>query len=344
MGSAASTQPERNDISAYSGIERAAIFVLALGERASELVRSLHEDEIRELTQAMSQLGPVPVAVVSAVMDDFFARITGAGSLVGSLEQTERMLRNVLPGERVEEVMHELRGPAGRSVWDKLGNVSQSVLANYLANEHPQTVAVVLSKVPPIIAARVLTELPHDFAIDTMQRMLSMEPVNPQILQQVEGTMRREFIGNLNRSTNRDNHELMAGIFNNLDRPVEARFMERLADRAQESAERIKALMFVFDDLASLDGTGVQVLLRSIDKRDLSLALKGASETLSKLFFANMSERGAKILREEMQALGPVRVKDVSLAQARIVAIAKELAARDELLLAGQSSGDELVY
>ncbi|MBY0569512.1 MAG: hypothetical protein K2P70_19540 [Hyphomonadaceae bacterium] len=160
----------------------------------------------------------------------------------------------------------------------------------------------------------------------------------------IEGTMRSEFIGNLGRTPKRDNHELMAEVFNSFDRQVEGRFMAQLGAKAHDSVERIKALMFVFDDLARLDGTGVQVLLRSIDKSDLCLAMKGASEAMSQLFFSNMSERGAKLLREEMQSVGPVRAKDVNAAQARIVATAKDLAARNELMLAGQSAEDELIY
>ena len=344
MSANESPRSERTELSSYSGVERAAILILALGESASELVRQLHEDEVREVSSAMALLGPVPTAIVDAVIAEFFKRFAGSGFLMGSLEQTEKTLLEALPPERVSMIMEELRGPAGRSVWDKLGNVSHGVLASYLANEYPQTVAVVLSKVPPSIAATVLSSLPHDFAVDTIQRMLVMEPVHRDILQQVEGTMRSEFISNLNRTAKRDNHEAMAEVFNSFDKQAENRFMAQLSGKAHDSAERIKALMFVFDDLARLDSTGIQVLLRSVDKRDLSLALKGASDALSRLFFSNMSERGAKLLREEMQSLGPVRVKDVSAAQARIVATAKDLSARNEIMLAGQSAEDELVY
>lgn len=332
------------EISEYSGVERAAVLMLALGEGASQLMPHLHDDEIHEISSAMSRLGPVPAPVVDAVISDFFKRFSGAGFLLGSVEQTEKMLLGVLPPERVSVIMEELRGPAGRSVWDKLGNVSQGVLASYLANEYPQTIAVVLSKVPPNVAASVLAALPHDLAVNAVERMLVMEPVQRDILQQVEGTMRSEFIGNLGRTPKRDNHELMAEVFNSFDRQVEGRFMAQLGAKAHDSVERIKALMFVFDDLARLDGTGVQVLLRSIDKSDLCLAMKGASEAMSQLFFSNMSERGAKLLREEMQSVGPVRAKDVNAAQARIVATAKDLAARNELMLAGQSAEDELIY
>lgn len=335
---------DRKELADYSGVERAAIFVLSVGDQARAILEQLHEDEIREVSGAMSTLGAVPSHIVEAVAAEFFSRFSGAGFLMGSLEQTERMLLDVLPQERVATIMEELRGPAGRSVWDKLGNISQSVLATYLANEYPQTAAVVLSKVPPPVAAGVLSALPHDFAVDTVQRMLVMETVQRDILQKVETTLKSEFISNLNRAAQRDNHEAIAEIFNGMDRQTEARFLSAVDGKAHDAAERIRALMFVFDDLGKLDPGGVQTLLRGVDKADLALALKGASDAMRQLFFGNMSERGAKLLREDMAGMGPVRLKDVDAAQSRIVAVAKDLAAKGELMLASSGAEDELIY
>jgi len=334
----------RSNLAQYSGAERAAIAVLSLGEQASGLMRLLHEDEVREISGAMSSLGVVPAPIVEAVLTEFFSKFSGAGVIMGSMEQAERTLLNVLPKDRVDVIMEELRGPAGRSVWDKLGNVSVGLLTKYLVNEYPQTVAVVLSKVPADVAASVLAALPHDFAVEAMERMLTLETVHRDVLQNIESVLRSEFISNLNRSSRRDNHEAMAEIFNNLDRQTEAKFLSSIEDKAQTSAERIRSLMFVFDDLAKLDSTAVQTMLRSIDKQDLAVALKGASEQMRALFFSNMSERGGKLLREEIQALGPVRVRDVDAAQARIVAVAKDLSARGEIVLAANNQEDELIY
>jgi len=335
---------QRMELEEYSGVERAAIVMLCLGDQASTLLQQLHEDEIREVSAVMSSIGVVPRVVVEAVVSDFFKRLSGSGFLMGSIEQTQRMLLDVLPPERVAVIMEELRGPAGRSVWDKLGNVNQGVLATYLANEYPQTAAVVLSKVPPDVAAKVLAALPHDFAVNTIERMLVMEPVQRDILQNVETTLRSEFISTLNNASKRDNHEALAEIFNNLDRSKESNLITALSGKAQDSADRIKQLMFVFDDLSKLDPSGAQTLLRSVDKRDLAFALKGASAAMSQLFFSNMSERGSKLLREEIAALGPVRVKEVEAAQARIVATAKDLSSRGEIMLASSAAEDELIY
>ena len=185
--------------------------------------------------------------------------------------------------------MEEIRGPAGRTMWDKLGNVNETVLANYLKNEYPQTVAVVLSKIKPEHAARVLARLPEEFALEVVQRMLRMESVQKDILDKVERTLRVEFMSNLARTAKRDAHEHMAEIFNNFDRQTESRFITALEERSRDCAERIKALMFTFEDLGKLDPGSIQTLLRHVEKDKLALALKGATDTLRDVFFSNMS-------------------------------------------------------
>jgi flagellar motor switch protein FliG len=328
----------------HSGLEKAAIILLCLGEEARKIWTLLDEEEIKELSQVMSSLGVVPSTAVESIVVEFVQKLSGSGSLMGSFEQTQRMLTAFLPKEKVENLMEEIRGPAGRNIWDKLANVNETVLASYLKNEYPQTVAVVLAKVRPEHAARVLGELPEDFAAECVVRMLGMEPVQREILDKIETTLRTEFMSNLARTSKRDSHEMMAEIFNNFDRQTEARFITALEDKSRESAERIKALMFVFEDLGKLDSGGVQTLLRAADKSDMALALKGASDTLRQLFFSNMSERGAKLLKEDMQSMGPVRLKDVEAAQTRLVTTAKDLAARGEIVLAEGKSEDELIY
>ncbi|MFT4953948.1 MAG: flagellar motor switch protein FliG [Brevundimonas sp.] len=327
-----------------TGPEKAAVILLALGEEHTALWQSLDEDEIKEISQAMAGLGTVNANVVEELMVEFVSGMSGAGTLVGSYDQTQRMLSAFMPAERVEALMEEIRGPAGRTMWDKLGNVNEAVLANYLKNEYPQTVAVVLSKVKSEHASRVLTALPEDFALECVQRMLRMEPVQREILDKIEQTLRTEFMSNLARTSKRDSHEAMAEIFNSFDRQTEARFLGALEERNREAAERIRALMFVFEDLGKLDPSGVQTLLRAVEKDQLALALKGATDTLRELFFSNMSERASKIMREDMEAMGPVRLKDVDAAQMTMVQAAKDLAAKGEIMLAGQGGDDELIY
>lgn len=332
------------DLSRYTGAEKAAIVIMSLGEEAKKVLGMLDEEEIKEISQAMVALGVVPSTVVEAIVVEFGQKLSGAGSIMGSIDQTQRMLASLLPKDKVDGLMEEIRGPAGRNIWDKLANVNEAVLASYLKNEYPQTVAVVLAKIRPEHAAKVLGELPEDFAAECVLRMLNMEPVQRDILDKVETTLRTEFMSNVARTSRRDSHELMAEIFNNFDRQTEARFVSALEGKSRDSADRIKALMFVFEDLIKLDAGGVQTLLRSVDKSDLALALKGASDGLRQLFFSNMSERGSKLLKEDMAGLGPVRLKDVDAAQARIVAQAKDLSARGEIVLSDGKTDDELIY
>ena len=180
--------------------------------------------------------------------------------------------------------------------------------------------------------------------MEVVSRMLSMEAVRKEVLDGVEQTLRTEFMSNLARTTRRDAHEMMADIFNNFDRNTETRLIAALEERNRESAEKIKALMFTFEDLIKLDPASVQTLLRIVEKPILSTALKGASETLRDLFFSNMSERAGKILREDMEAMGPVRLRDVDDAQSEMISLAKELAAKGEIVISEGKSEDELVY
>ena len=335
----------KDDYRSLSGPQKAAIFMLSLDDsQSSALFELMDDEEIRELSQIMSGLGSVNSKVVERLFLDFADQLSSTGSLVGSYDSTERLLNKALGEDRVSQIMEELRGPAGRTMWDKLGNVNEAVLGNYLKNEYPQTVAVVLSKIRPDHAANVLGTLPENFAMEVIIRMLSMEAVSKEILDHVEKTLRTEFMTNLARTARQDSHEMMADIFNTLDRNTETRFMDALEERNRESAERIKALMFTFDDLERVDSAGVQIILRQVDKSQLAIALKGGSEAVKELFFTNMSERAAKIMREDMDAMGAVRLKDVDEAQATIVILAKQLADSGEIIIGGAGEDEQLVY
>jgi len=334
----------REDYRSLTGPEKAAIMMLAVGEEHAMKIFSLMDDEeIKEISQVMANLGTVSSTIIEKLFVEFADQLSSTGSLVGSYESTERLLSRVLGKDKVGNIMEEIRGPAGRTMWDKLGNVNEEVLANYLKNEYPQTVAVVVSKIKPDHAARVLSQLPEAFAMEVVMRMLRMEAVQKEVLDDVERTLRTEFMSNLARTQRRDAHEVMAEVFNNLDRNTENRFMAALEERNRDSAEKIKALMFTFEDLQKIDAAGVQVLLRQVDKAKLAIALKGAPDALKDMFFTNMSERAGKILKEDMDSMGPVRLRDVEESQSYMVQLAKELAAKGEIVIA-EGGEDELVY
>lgn len=337
----------KEDYRTLSGIEKAAIFLLSLGEEhTARIFQNMDEDEILEISQTMANLGRVSSSVVERLFMEFAEQMSSSSSLVGTFESTERLLaKSGLNKDKIGAIMEEIRGPAGRTMWEKLGNVNEEILANFLQKEYPQTVAVVLSKISTDHAARVLALLPEGFSLEVIHRMLRMEAIQKEVLDDVEKTLRVEFMANLAKTTRRDSHELMAEIFNNLERAVESRIMGSLEETAPDAAEKIRALMFTFEDLSNLDPTSVQTVIRAADKDKLPIALKGATDTLKDLFFSNMSERAAKIMKEDMAAMGPVRLKEVEEAQQYIVNVAKDLEARGEIVLAkGSNDEDAMIY
>ncbi|MGH6682511.1 MAG: flagellar motor switch protein FliG [Pseudolabrys sp.] len=327
------------------GPEKAAVLMIALGEQyGGKIFSLLDDDELREISTVMSALGKVESESVEELLLEFVSRMSASGALLGSYDVAERLLKQYLPQERVGGIMDDIRGPAGRNMWEKLAHVHEDVLANYLKNEYPQTVAVVLSKLRAENTARVLAILPEDFALDVVGRMLKMEAIQKDVIEGVEETLRTEFMSSLSQTRRRDAHEAMAEVFNNFDRATETRFMTALEEENVDAAERIKALMFTFDDLVKLDSGSAQTLMRKFDKGKLAIALKGASEIVRQFFFKNMSTRGAKMLVDDMQALGPVRLRDVDEAQTLLVNIAKTMADKGEILISKSRGDDELIY
>ena len=335
----------KDDLRKLTGIQKAAIFLIAVGEeQATKLFNIMEDDEIKEISATMSQLGQVSADVVERLFVEFSEQISEAGVVVGTFDSTERLLTKALGRGKVDSIMEEIRGPAGRTTWDKLGNVNEEVLANFLKNEYPQTIALVLSKIKSEHAARVLMSLPEDLTMDVILRMLGMEAIKKDVLDGIEKTLKREFMSNLAKTQRRDSHEMLAEIFNNFDRSTETKFMGELEGRSPDAAERVRKLMFTFEDLVKIDAFGVQTLLRICDKEKLTIALKGASDTIKQLFFGNMSERAAKIMKEDMENKGPVRLKEVDESQQYVVATAKDLAAKGEIVISEGNPEDQMVY
>lgn len=337
--------PADIDVSHIPGPEKAAILLLALGaEHGQPIWKELDDEEVISISLAMSRMGSVEKEVGEAMLAKFISQMSLSGALMGTAASTERLLAQYIPADRLSLIMEEIRGPAGRNMWEKLSNVQPTVLANYLKNEYPQTVAVIFSKISTEHAARVLSILPEDFALEVVQRMLAMESVQRDVLEKIEHTLRSEFISNLSQTQKRDAHEMLAEIFNCFDRQTEGRFLHSLEEADWEAAERIKTLMFTFDDLAKLDKGSIQTLLRKVEPDKLVLAMKGASEPIREFFFSNISERAGKRLKDDLEVMGPVRLKDVDDAQTYMINTAKDLAAKGEIIITKNNSDDELVY
>lgn len=334
---------------ALTGKQKAAILMLAIGqERSSAILKSLQEHEVRDISVAMSSLGAVKAEVVEAVCNEFSRSVEVPEGLVGSYETTEEYLRRALPAEMVEQIMEDIRGPSGRSVWAKMGNMPETALANYLRNEQPQTVAVILSYIAPAHVARVLTLFPEEFATDIIVRMLHMTPVSREVLESLETTLRRELITAFGRSTKRDSYAFVAEVYNNFDRKTEATLTEQLGTRSIEDMEKVNKLKFTFDDLKRLTPDDMMTVVAAINrdgdmKSKLPLALKGANPNIRKLFFDCMSKRSAGILTDEISGLGAVRMRDAETAQMELINYIKELANDGEVDLSPGGADDEII-
>jgi len=327
------------------GTQRAAALLLLLGdEDGAPIWRLLEEEEIKKVSHAMVQLGSLEAEVVEHLIIDFVSRLSASGGITSSFERTESLLLKIFPPEQVAVIMAEVKGASGRRVWASLTQIDPEILASFLRNEYPQTVAVILSRVRSDYAARVLTILPEDFAIDVLNRMLRMETVQKEALRHIEEILRVEFVSTIAQTTRRDAHELLADVFNAFDRQTEIRFLAALDQANRGSAKKIRQLMFTFDDLMKLDAGSVQTLMRSVDRDVLARALKGASDPVRAFFFANMSSRAAKNMQDEMGSLGPIRLKEVDEAQSKMTDLAKDLAEKGEIMIAKNSAEEELVY
>ena len=328
-----------------SGYDKAAIILLSVDEEnAAKIFALMTEEEVKEISSSMSALGNIKSETIEQLVNEFSSEITGSAAFVGNLETTKKLLDRFLDKDKVNIILEDISGPAGKNTWDKLGNVNEDVLAAYLKNEYPQTVAMIISKLAPAHASKVLSIFPEEFTFEIIVRMLSMEPVKKEILDKIEKTLKAEFISNLTKTQKYNSTQIMAEIFNNFDRNSEAKYMGMLEQRLPESAEKIKDLMFTFDDLIKVDTAGIQALLRVIDKAKLPLALRGASEAIKTLITSNMTQRAAKLLQEDMDGLGPVKVKEVDEAQSSIIKIAREMSAKGEITISANNAAEELLY
>jgi flagellar motor switch protein FliG len=331
------------ELNKITGTQKVAIILLSISEEnATKILSLMSEEEIKEVSFAMSNLTNVSQDSIDKVIDGFSNDLAGDASLIGSFQSAEKLLEKVLGKDKVLAILEEIKGPQGKNTWEKLGNVNEEVLSSYLKNEHPQTIAMVLSKLSPDHTAKIIPHLSENLAYEVIIRILNIGSVKKETVDRVEKILRSEFISSLTKTHKHDSFETVAEIFNSLDRKSETKFMGLLEKQVPESAEKIKSLMFTFEDLGKLAPKGVQSLLKAIDKTKLTIALKGANEKVRDLFISNMSQRAAKILLEEMQGLGPVRVREVEEAQLAIVSVAKDLMNKGEIEIS-EDGKDEFI-
>ncbi|MFO1150934.1 MAG: flagellar motor switch protein FliG [Alsobacter sp.] len=329
-----------------TGLQRAAIVMLALGEEhGREIWNMLDEDEIKLVSSEMMQLGTVEAGLVEQLLREV-AVIGASAPLRGDIEGTRALLSKVLPKAIVDEIIESANGPAGRTMYQKLSNVSPGLLANFLKNEHPQTAAVILSRVQTEHAARVLSEFPARLAEEVVQRMLTMEDVPREVLERIDQTLRVEFIAALNRRSRRNPIDQMSTILSAMTRAEGQRLLGAIERGDRETADKIRAKMFSFDHLAEMPIRVLHTILQRVDRSELAKALKGGPERLREAVMSTMTKRAGLLLQKEMELLGPIRLRDIDEAQSRIISIARQLEQQGEIDLAPApaSAEDDLVY
>lgn len=329
----------------YEGFEKAAILVMSLPmEQSSKLLSLFDDEELLELTRTMSTLGPVDSHAIESLCMDFVKGFANSSFLVGSKENIKKLLSQVLPEDKFQHLVNDMSTPPGKSVWEKIIHLDPSELGRYLSQEYPQTIAVIISRLHPEFSAKVMGYLPDDLVLEVMQRMIKMEPVRQDALEEIEDALKKVFTNQFLRNLSYDSYKSVADIFNAFDRKSEVRYMQQLERASPMSAKKVKSYLFAFEDLAMLDAKNMQVFIRNVDRSLLALALKGTPQELVQQMTSVMSERAAKLLLDEIQSSGMVRLSDVERAQRQMVATAKALAAQGQLFLSdGESANDQMV-
>jgi flagellar motor switch protein FliG len=322
------------------GIRKAAILLLTMDENLSkEIIKELEEEDIEAIGKEIAQLKLIPDQTVSNVREEFMKRLTRRSSqVVGGEHKFKELIKKSFNSEKAEVFLESMESKKGLP-GEFLRRCDPKILANILKGEHPQTIALVLSTLGTKKAGEAIVCLPEKVQGDVVIRMAFLEKVDTKVLEDIENVLREqlESIGVV-EGRQLGGVEVVAGILNQMDRTLETELLGKVEESNPDLAERIRQLMFTFEDLIQLDDKSVQVLLKEVSSDEISVALKGASDTMKDKIFSNMSERAAAMLREDLEAMGPVRLSDVEKAQVKIAMIAKKLESEGKIIL---SRGNE---
>ncbi|MCK5771352.1 flagellar motor switch protein FliG [Algiphilus sp.] len=328
------------------GTHRAAVLLLSLGEaEAAEVLKHMSAREVQKLGAAMARMGPVTTEQAQQVISSFVAELDGQTSLgVGADEYVRRVLANALGEDKAGRLIDRILVGSQTKGLDALKWMDARAISDLVRNEHPQIVAIVLAYLEPDQAAEVLGLLSERTRADVVMRIATLEGIPPNALNELDEIMERQFSGNNNlKSSSVGGVKVAASILNFLDSSTETQLIEAVRDMDATLSERIEDLMFVFDDLATLDDRSIQRLLREVPGDKLPVALKGADARVREKITANISKRAAEMLLEDLEARGPVKVSDVEAAQKEILALARQLSDDGELTLGSKGGADEYV-
>lgn len=309
-----------------AGKEKTAAMLLSLPEDvSSKILECFSESEIQDISKSMMNLGKVSSNIIETMFLEFMKEMSTTGVLVGGKDQVNKILSKALTNDQLNQIMEDMKGPGGKTLWEKLSHINPQILAKHLKDEHPQTIAVILSRLNPTHSSKILSLLPESFSVDVIIRMVRMEPIRQEVIEDIEKNLKEKFVINVENRSYEDNYELLACIFNGMDHTTEAKLFSKLADQHIDIAKNIKSFMFDFEDFAELDRKSVQIIVQEVDKSKLAMALKGSSVEFRDIFLKSMSERGARLLLDDMRNLGSVKLSDVEEARSYIVNIAKEI-------------------
>lgn len=303
-----------------SGAQKSAILFLCLGEeRGGALMQKLDVAEIRQITTAISTMGEVDASIVEEIMVEFGQKVSQIGGVVGDIEAARGLLKEFLPEERVAEILQEIDGKTTDNVWRDLSDLDEKQLVEFLRKEHNQTVAVILSRIRPEAAAKVLPLLGAERAADLIERVMEMESLPNDTIMNIENTLREDVLAKAGRSAEARVEGQLVSIFNKLDEEMFAALARDLEERQPDQFRAIKQKMFVFDDLMKFQDVTLGKIMREVGGNTLPLALRGAKKELREHFLASLPSRSRGMLQEEMESMGPIKSRDVKQAQSELV-------------------------
>jgi len=327
-----------------TGKQKAAILLVSIGiDAASKVLKNLSEKDIETLSIEIANLKDVSSDVVEAVVEDFYQMVQAQQYITeGGLDYAQRILEGALGTQKAYEIIHRVQGALHVSGFKMLKTIDHSRLLNFIQNEHPQTIALILAYLEPYQAAMTLTKLPPNLQSEVAYRMATMEKISPELLEEIEKVLETQLESSFGRQLDEaGGTKAVAEILNLAGKSAERKILEDIEQYNPELSQEIKNLMFVFEDILLLDDRSIQRVLKEVDSKVLATALKGTSDTVKSKIFSNMSERAAAMIQEEMEFMGPVRVKEVEDAQRQIVNIIGSLEEQGEIIVVERDKGQE---
>jgi flagellar motor switch protein FliG len=332
-----------NGTKVLKGPERVATLLFAMGKpAASRILKHFSEEEIRLVTKSAAQLGPVSPTQIEQLVEEFASNFSDGADLIGGAAHIEKLLTGILSPDQIASIMNEVVGNANRSIWERISTVSESAIASYLMKEHPQTAALILSKVKPSCAAKVMTQLPQPLRNNLMRRMLSMKPIVDETMKNIEKTLHEDFMANFSKNAGADTHAKIADIINKMERDHMEDVLSSLSSVRPKSAEILRGLLFTFDDIVKLAPKDRTTLFDQVPPDRVVLALKGTNDEFRKVVLSALSSRVRRMIEHELNSKEPSAHRDIAEARRSITDLALEMAGRGEIVI--NSEAEEEAY